>query len=257
MDIVFDKGSSESPRGHALLFFRSPDDPDEIWASYLVMLPINVDVSKYVPPFLMAQVADLSPKDLSNFVFPPVPEKVGRYEKIEKIAEIRGDDLLFCGTVDVTDVGAAMMRVSEAVQSYASLYEKIAPSAEQEPESHEDQAGGFSVSEVLYEFMSDGEKLGELTKLVGKLRYAVEGGESALAREAESDIQMLGRQLSDNHQIPRIVDAAKSGGNHAERLTDLFLKRSFHLVQEEYVKVGKVEAEIRAIEAEDASPAEG
>ena len=76
-------------------------------------------------------------------------------------------------------------------------------------------------------------------------------GESALAREAESDIRVLSRQLSESYQVPRIVNAAKSGGDRGERLTGLFLKRSFHLVQEEYVKVGTVEAEIRALEAEE------
>ena len=250
MDLVFDKGSSDSPRGHAFLFFRSSADPDEVWASYLVMLPINVDVSKYVPPFLMGQVGDLGPKDLSAFAFPPVPEKVDGYSKLEILAETRNDDVLFCGTFDMSDVGATMMRVSEAVQAYADLYARLAPVAESAEESTEPETAGVSVSEVMYELMSDSEKLGELTKLIGKLRYAVEGGEAGLAQEAESDINMLGRQLSDSHQISRLVDAARSGGDHGERLTDLFLKRSFHLVQEEYVKVGKVEAEIRALEAE-------
>ena len=251
MDLVFDRGSNDSPRGHAFIFFRNSSDPEEIWASYLVMLPINVDVSKYVPPFLMGQVADLSPKDLSAFAFPPVPEKFDGYERLKRLAEMRGDDLLFCGPIDVSNVASTMMRVSEAVQSYADLYTRFAPLAEPEVKPNDDeQLEGFSVSEVMYELMSDSEKLGELTKLVGKLRYAVEGRESALAREAESDIRVLSRQLSESHQVPRIVDAAKSGGDRGERLTSLFLKRSFHLVQEEYVKVGRVEAEIRALEAE-------
>ena len=251
MDMVFDRGSSNSPRGHAFIFFRSSSDPEEVWACYLVMLPINVDVSKYVPPFLMGQVADLSPKDLSAFAFPPVPEKFDGHERLQRLAEVRGDDLLFCGSLDVTNVASMMMRVSEAVQSYADLYARLVPIAEPEAEPHEEEIEGFSVSEVMYELMSDSEKLGELTKLVGKLRYALEGGESALAREAESDIKMLSRQLSESHQVAKIVNAAKAGGDRGERLTGLFLKRSFHLVQEEYVMLGRVEAEIRALEAEE------
>ena len=252
MDMVFDRGSSDSPRGHAFIFFRSSSDPEEVWACYLVMLPINVDVSKYVPPFLMGQVADLSPKDLSAFAFPPVPEKFDGHERLQRLAEVRGDDLLFCGSLNVTNVASMMMRVGEAVQSYADLYARLVPIAEPEAEPHdEEELKGFSVSEVMYELMSDSEKLSELTKLVGKLRYAMEGGESALAREAESDIRVLSRQLSESYQVAKIVNAAKSGGDRGERLTGLFLKRSFHLVQEEYVKVGTVEAEIRALEAEE------
>ncbi|MDA1349557.1 MAG: hypothetical protein O3A47_11945 [Chloroflexi bacterium] len=253
MDIVFDKGSSEKPRGHAFLFFRSSTDPDEIWASYLVMLPINVDVAKYVPPFLLGQVGDLGPKDLSAFAFPPVPESVGDYSVLEELADTRSDDLLFCGTIEASDVGATMMRVSEAVQTYADLYAKFAPMAEPDDEATGQDVAGLNVNEVMYDLMSENEKLGELTKLIGKLRYAVEGGEAGLAHEAELDIQTLGSQLSGSHQISRLVDAAKSGGDRGERLTDLFLKRSFHLVQEEYVKMGKVEAEIRALEADSSS----
>ncbi len=253
MDIVFDKGSSEKPRGHAFLFFRSSSDPDEIWASYLVMLPINVDVAKYVPPFLLGQVGDLGPKDLSAFAFPPVPENVGGYAALQELAEARSDDLLFCGTIEAADVGATMMRVSEAVQAYADLYAKFAPMAETDDDDAVQELPGLNVNEVMYDLMSENEKLGELTKLVGKLRYAVEGGETALADEAELDINTLGGQLSASHQISRLVDAAKSGGDRGERLTDLFLKRSFHLVQEEYVKMGRVDAEIRALEADSSS----
>ena len=65
MDITFDRGSSDRPKGHALLYFRSSSDPDQIWVTYLVILPITVDVSKYVPPFLMNQVGEMGPKDLS------------------------------------------------------------------------------------------------------------------------------------------------------------------------------------------------
>ena len=252
MDMVFDRGSSDSPRGHAFIFFRNSSDSEEVWACYLIMLPINVDVSKYVPPFLMGQMADLSPKDLSPFAFPPVPEKFDGYERLRRLAEMRGDDLLSCGSIDVSNVASMMMRVSKAVQSYADLYTRFLPLAEPEVEPNdEEELEGFSVSEVMYELMSDGEKLSELTKLVGKLRYAMEGGESALAREAESDISVLSRQLSESYQVAKIVNAAKLGGDRGERLTGLFLERSFHLVQEEYVKVGTVEAEIRALEAEE------
>ena len=252
MDIVFDKGSSEKPRGHAFLFFRSSFNSDEIWASYLVMLPINVDVAKYVPPFLLGQVGDMGPKDLSAFAFPPVPENVGGYADLRELADARSDDLLFCGTIEVADVGATMMRVSEAVQAYADLYVKFAPMAEPDDGAVQ-ETSGLNVNEVMYDLMSENEKLGELTKLIGKLRYAVEGGEDGLVREAELDIQTLAGQLSGSHQISRLVDAAKSGGDRGERLTDLFLKRSFHLVEEEYVKMGKVEAEIRALEADTSS----
>ena len=51
----FDIGHEDSPRGHALIYFQDSLN-SKIYASYVILLPITVDVSKYVPPFLMNQV---------------------------------------------------------------------------------------------------------------------------------------------------------------------------------------------------------
>lgn len=90
MEIIFEKGSEEKPKGHALLYFRSSSDPEELWASYLVVLPIAVDLSKYVPPFLMNQVGELGPKELSAFAFPPAPEKAERIQEPGSVGRSEG-----------------------------------------------------------------------------------------------------------------------------------------------------------------------
>ena len=251
MDIVFEKGSREKPRGHALLYFKSSSDPQEIWASYLVVLPITVDVSKYVPPFLMSQIGELGPNDLSTFAFPPAPEKVEGYQRIETLAAMRDDDVLFGGTINPLDVASAMMSLNEAVRSYAEICSErqvaqgvTDPEADQSPE-------GLGVNEVLYGLMSDGDKVGELTKLVGRLRYVLEGTEESLVKEAEADINVIAQHLPENHRIPRLIEVAKAGGGQGARLTDLYLQRCFHLIQEEYVKLGEVEKEIRVLEGSE------
>ena len=249
MDLTFDKGSENSPRGHALLYFRSSSDPDELWATYLVVLPITVDVSKYVPPFLMNQVGELGPKDLSAFAFPPAPERVPNYTHLEELASARNDDILAGGTVNPNDVSAAMMLVNEAVQRYVETYTKTQPSPHTAEAAEKEAAAGAGVNEVLYGLMSENDKLGELTKLVGRLRFDVEGAEEALAKETEADIRAMGRHLPENHQISRLIDAARAGDNRGAQLADLYLQRCFHLVHEEYVKLGQVEEQIRAVEA--------
>ena len=251
MDATFERGSRESPRGHAFLYFRSRHDSDEIWASYLVMLPIEVDVSKYVPPFLMGQVGDLGAKELSAFAFPPAPEKVDSYAGLEELAALRDDDVVFCGTLDASDVLSAMTAVGEVTQWYADIYSERAgqrPSSSEEPGA---QAEGVAVNEIVYGLMSENDKLGELTKLVGKLRYALDGPDEALMKEAEGDITLLATHLPENPQIPRLIEATKSGGNRGAMLADLYLKRCFHLIQEEYVKLGQVEEQIKAQEAHE------
>ena len=121
MDLVFDRGDRQSPKGHALLYFRSSSNHDELWATYLVVLPITVDVSKYVPPFLMNQMGEVGAKDLSAFAFPPAPEKVADRATIEEMATRREDDIIYGGAINPTDVTSALMSVTEAVQQYATL----------------------------------------------------------------------------------------------------------------------------------------
>ena len=250
MDLAFELGSAEEPKGHALLYFKSSADPEELWGTYLVILPITVDIAKYVPPFLMNQVGELGPQDLSAFAFPPAPEKIEGHAYLTELAAMRDDDILFCGSFDPYDVASAMMTVNEAVQAYAQKYLALAEARHPKEPKSDQEAAGFGVNEVLYGLMSDTDKLGELTRLVGRLRFAAEGREDALAKEAEADIHLLAMHLPENHQAARLVEAAKVGGSEGVRLADLYLQRCFHLILEEYVKLGQVESEIRELEAE-------
>ena len=249
MEIEFERGDDQQPKGHALIYFRNSSDLDEIWAAYLVILPITVDVSKYVPPFLMNQVGELGAKDLSAFAFPPAPEKVEGLSRLEELAAARDDDLLFGGTVNPSDVTMMMMHVNEAVQRYQGKYSELVASRWSEEKAPDESASGFGVNEVLYGLMSDADKLSELTRLVGKLRFAAEGGEDALVREAESDVKLLATHLPEGHQVGRLIEAAKAGDTHAMVLTDRYLRRCYHLIREDYAKLGEIEAEIKELEA--------
>ena len=253
MDIVFDKGSQERPRGHAIVYFRSASDQEAVWASYTVILPIRVNVSKYVPPFLMNQVGELGPKELSAFAFPPAPERLESYETLEKLAAARDDDILFGGTVNPDDGPAAMMSLNELVQGYAEIYASVAPEAGAAEDSAEEQEDGVGVNEVLYGLMSDSDKLAELTKLVGRLRFALEGSDEGQMSEAEEDIALLASHLPENNNIPLLVEAVKSTGQTGADLAELYLQRCFHLVQEKYAKLGEVEAKIKDLEAGQAA----
>ena len=253
MDIVFERGSRESVKGHALLYFRSSSEPDEVWGTYMVVLPITVDVSKYVPPFLMNQFGELGAKDLSAFAFPPAPERLGSYNAVEQLAGARDDDILYGGTINPSEVTAAMMAINEAVQTYADLYAQVAESASA-PDDSAEEAGEIAVNEVLYSLMSDGDKLSELTKLVGTLRFAVEGSDVGQIREAEDDIVLLAKHLPDNNNIAQMVEALKSSNEDGPALADLYLQRCYHLVREEYPEVGRLEDRIRKMAEEQ--PAE-
>ena len=202
MQFSFERGTQEEPKGHALLYFTSSSDPDEIWATYVVVLPITVDVSKYVPPFLMSQVKELGPQDLSAFAFPPAPERLGGRDALDRLAAARNDDVLFGGSINPEDVPSGMMAVNDAVQHYTEVYSNVVgidspPGEQEEQQAEDDDATG--VSEVIYGLMSDRDKLNELTKLVSRLRFGIEGADSRTVTEAEQDITVLSRHLPANH----------------------------------------------------------
>ena len=263
MDLTFEKGTKEEPKGHAFLYFRNSTNYDEIWATYLIMLPINVDVTKYVPPFLMNQMGDIGPKDLSAFAFPPAPELLESFAYLEDLAEAREDDIIFGGSINPTDVASTMMLVSDTVQRYAEVYTKLASSmsagaagqvGEASDEPGEALGVGFGVNEVLYGLMTENDRLNELTKLVGQLRFAVEGSEESMAREAEVDISLLSEHLPEDHRTATLVAIIKGESENGEELANLYLQRCFHVVHQEYVELGQVDDRIRLLES--GSPAD-
>ena len=257
MDITFERGSEAAPKGHAFVYFRSSLDAGEVWASYLVILPITVDITKYVPPFLMGQLPDASMQDLSSFAFPPAPERMESLDQILELADARDDDILFAGAFNTSDLPSMMMAAGDAVQQYTELYNSVSGRARAVDASTAEDTldpGSVGVNEVMYGLMSDSDKLAELTTLVGKLRFAVDSNEDALIREAETDIASLSRHLDFEHKTDRIVEGIKQGSEDARRLTMLYVQRCYCIVQEDYLTLGNVEDQIAAIETGNNAP---
>src|SRR5690348_2177516 len=44
--LTFRAGDADRPRGHALVFFRDSAAADQVWATYLVVAPIKMDLGK-------------------------------------------------------------------------------------------------------------------------------------------------------------------------------------------------------------------
>ncbi len=45
MDMTFERGNPREPKGHALVYFRSSEDASRFLGSYLLVLPIPLDIS--------------------------------------------------------------------------------------------------------------------------------------------------------------------------------------------------------------------
>ena len=240
MDLQFERGKRETPKGHALVYFRHRYNPDEILATYLVTLPVKVDVSKYIPPMFAAQMQGIGSQELSGFAFPPLPEQVESLAQLRHLAETRDDDLIDGGTGDSGDPMELLQVVNELQQEYTRLYQQ----------SLETQAlpEASTVNELLYELMGDRDKLSELSKLMGKLRFAAEGSDSRLVKEAEDEILTLAKYLPERYQISRLVNVAEMPAAVGAMLAQLYLERCYKLHEEDYLRLQEVEVEIRRME---------
>ena len=265
MDLYFDRGDHDNPVGHALLYFKVDTEPDKVYASYVVTLPIKSDLTKFLPPFLATHLGSLPLNDLSSFAMPPVPEPVDGFAELERLSRQRGDDLVYAGSMFSYDLPRMMESVTEAVSSYGELYAAsgksatvvgggvVGSEAESLPsadEPDEDLDSSFNVNDVLFSFMSESDKLSELSRLLGRLRFAVEGADAVAAREAGEEIAALARHLPEEFQVANLLAVAQDTSERSSQLAKLYLDRCFRLSAGETGQVAELEAEIRRLQRE-------
>ena len=251
MDLTFERGNPNAPKGHAVVYFRSLEDSSQVQASYLVILPIPLNITKYIPPMFASQAAHLSPAGIAAFPFPPVPEVVESYEYLQSIAELRDDDLIYGGTLDSKDLEGALNKTTDIMQTYQSYYTTYKdsaprPSKEREPEP----ITGSSVDEVLLSFSSERDKLAELSKLIGKLRFGVDSRDSTLIKEGLAEMKVLGKHLAEKYDLDNIAKVVQIPGPRGQKLSQLYIERCYKLCDDDYAGVARAEEAIRALEAE-------
>lgn len=276
MDLVFDRGDSQHPRGHALLYFRVDTEPDKVYATYVVTLPVKSDLTKYVPPFLASHLGNMPFSDLSAFAMPPVPEAVNSFEELERLSQLREDDLVYGGSMFSFDLPRMMETATEAVQVYSSLCSEAlgmistpaegaaeaigeelretleaaaAPETEPEPEPEPDDS--LNVNEVLFSFMSESDKLGELSRLLGRLRFAVDGADQSEADEVGAEITVLARHLPENFKVSDLLNVAKDNSERSSQLAKLYIDRCFRLSAGDAGAATELDAQIQLLMDQD------
>ncbi len=261
MNLAFDKGDPSRPKGHALLYFRVSTEPDQVYATYVVTLPVKADLTKYVPPFLASHLGSAPLTDFSAFAMPPVPEPVISYQELERLSQLRDDDLVYGDSMFSFDLPRMMEVVAEAVQEYSRLCgeffdipapiettpEAIPLASSEAPAVAEDSS--YQVNEVLFSFMSQSDKLTELSRLLGKLRFAQEGQDSTMVNEATAEIQSLARYLPDEFQMAGLLAAAQDASQQGARLAQLYLDRCFRLSAGDSGSADELDQEIQSLES--------
>ena len=95
--------------------------------------------------------------------------------------------------------------------------------------------------------MSEPDRLSELTKLVGRMRYAIESDEESLVVETEADLNAISTYFSEIFQMPILIEWASKEGERASGIAELYLKRCYHLSLEQYEDLGRVEEQIKSL----------
>ncbi len=244
----FERGSSTTLRGHALLYFRNVTNPGDIYATYLVVLPIPIELSKYVPPMMASRLPFMDAKTISAVPLPPIPEKVEGVPYLRALAEARDDDLVECGSIAADNVEAAIATVSEAAQRYAEMWAVRASMIEAvQPSSLRIGDSDLDVNAVLYGLMSERQRLSELAKLAGRLRYAVEGRDESGRKEAVEEIRRLSGYLPGKYDLDKFVESAQQPGENGAKLAQLYIERYFKLHDEKYEEVRQIDEQIASL----------
>ena len=250
MQLAFERGDPKRPRGHAVVYFRATSDPTMILASYVVVPPISMDFSKFIPPMFAAQLPGILPSGPQVFPLPPIPEKVESMAYVEALAAAREDDLVNCGTADPMDVQRLLMLMTEVAGQYGSLYENRPPIEDQPAQEDAGALPGVDVDELFMSVMSDAEKVGRLAKMTGTVRYAVDGDDRALLDETIQEMERIGRHLAFRYKVAELIAAARDPKPHSGKLAELLLQRCYKLAGEEYDALKALDAEIEALTKE-------
>lgn len=247
--LEFEFGSAYEAKGHALVYFRNKRIPESIVATYVVVLPVSLDLSKYIPPMLASQIPQVGAGAVPFVAVPPIPEPFDSHESLKRTASIRDDDLVFGGAVDLTAVETTVVaELNQIAQTYANLYKDrlsrmsldVAPEGEIE----------LGVSEVLYSLMAEKDKLSELAKLTGKLRYALDGSDRNLAEEAVQEMETLAQYLPEKYRVKDLIRVAQLRNDVGGRLADLYISRCYRLSNEEYTEIEHIDRAIRELESQ-------
>jgi hypothetical protein len=104
--------------------------------------------------------------------------------------------------------------------------------------------GGGRVEHVLYELMTDRDKLGELTKLVGTMRFATERDDAGLVAETDESIAALERLLPERYWAAKVRAAAKDTSENGAKLAQLYVERCYKLLDDDFAAVQLLEKRI-------------
>jgi hypothetical protein len=247
-DFSYERGDPLRPVGHALLYFTT-SSPEEVQATYIVVPPIIIDFAKYVPPLLASSLGSAGLLAQTTFLpVPPAPEPMNLAE-LRRVAALRQDDVLVAGSAGAWDAASLMARVAELGDAYATAY-RDAAGREPEPEPEADAAGVESgaASALLYSLLSEVERLEQLSRQVGRLRYALEGKDDVLIESTRAEMRAVAAHMPEKYRATELIEAASRPDRAGARLAELFIERGYKLQKDDFEAIGPLDREIAELQ---------
>src|SRR5439155_13190818 len=96
--------------------------------------------------------------------------------------------------------------------------------------------------------MTDKERIGELAKLTGQLRYAMEGGDERLRQATIAQMERLQALLPEKYRIGEFLGAVQQTGEKGRRLAELYIDRCYKLSNEEYEGLRDLDRQLPELE---------
>jgi len=253
MQLSFELGDATRPRGHALIYFRGPRDA--VLATYVVVPPIPIEFGKFLPSMFAAHMQSLALPQNAAMPLPPLLEPMESQAALERLARLREDDLVCGGSLPSDGPEHLLQAAAEGAQAYAEVYAAHAATAAPEDREPARSLPELDTEDILLQLMSDRDRLSEMAKRTGQLRYAVEGGDAAGITEAIQAMERVARYLTAKYRCAELIEVARESGTISQRLADLYLQRAFKLVAEDFDALPALEAAIDAARGEDAAGA--
>lgn len=252
MQLRFELGNPQTPRGHAIVYARGSNPAGPVLATYCVVFPIEFSIGKYLPPMLAAQIplAGLGEATAMSAVpIPPMMEEVGSLDTLRQVAERRGDDLCDMGVVAVSDDSQRITYAAEAAAAYGQIFAEYAASwpAVTGASSAEGDQSELDVEDVMAQVLTDRDRLAELSRFVGMLRYALEGNDLKLLAQTERSMRKLASSLPEKYRADQLIEAALRTDAQGNQLAQLYLQRAFKLLEEDYTAIPPIEQQIHEL----------
>ena len=97
--------------------------------------------------------------------------------------------------------------------------------------------------------MSERDRLAELSKLVGKLRFAIEGNDRQNSAEIEDEIKVLSRYMQEQFYIPSLLQAVMDSSVRGAQLAQLYLDRCYKISNGDDAGARELEQRIQTLKS--------